>query len=201
MGKVYFGECRRGFVVRIPCNWVKDGFCGVDARPCVFECVHEVGVDVGYRVFTEGQQDADIGVLAAGRIETHAMQRFAVFIQDRDRMRTGRKIEQGRTVIGQYLLLAVVQPCSQTTGSVTVLEGIYRQLISGKCGQCTTEKRRRRQGFDQNAFHYFPWLQRDPGRLGRLPAWDDAAGNRRIDSCWYAIRVPQIGAAVVISAV
>ena len=38
----YVGECRKGHEVWIPCNCVKDGFCGVDARPCVFEDIREV---------------------------------------------------------------------------------------------------------------------------------------------------------------
>jgi hypothetical protein len=38
----YVGECRKGYAVWIPCNCVKNGFCGVDARPCVFEDIREV---------------------------------------------------------------------------------------------------------------------------------------------------------------
>jgi len=34
MSDVYVGECRKGYVVRIPCNCAKGGYCGVDARPC-----------------------------------------------------------------------------------------------------------------------------------------------------------------------
>ena len=34
MSDAYVDECRRGYMVRIPCNWVKDDYCGVDARPC-----------------------------------------------------------------------------------------------------------------------------------------------------------------------
>jgi hypothetical protein len=34
MSECHYGECPRGFVVRIPCNWVKGGYCGVDARLC-----------------------------------------------------------------------------------------------------------------------------------------------------------------------
>ena len=41
MDTVYVGECRRGFEVRVPCNCVKDGFCGVDARSCVLKNVYE----------------------------------------------------------------------------------------------------------------------------------------------------------------
>lgn len=41
MGVVFVGECRRGFVVRIPCNWNKDGYCGVDAKLCVLEHIRE----------------------------------------------------------------------------------------------------------------------------------------------------------------
>ena len=33
MSDEYIGECSRGFVVKIPCNWEKNGYCGVDARP------------------------------------------------------------------------------------------------------------------------------------------------------------------------
>jgi hypothetical protein len=30
-------RCRRFADKTLPCNWVKDGFCGVDARRCVIE--------------------------------------------------------------------------------------------------------------------------------------------------------------------
>ena len=26
--------CRRNHIVILPCNYVKDGFCGEDAKPC-----------------------------------------------------------------------------------------------------------------------------------------------------------------------
>ena len=28
-------ECRLGYKIALPCNWVKAGFCGVDACACV----------------------------------------------------------------------------------------------------------------------------------------------------------------------
>jgi len=27
--------CRKGLIVRIPCNWNKDGFCGDDTKHCI----------------------------------------------------------------------------------------------------------------------------------------------------------------------
>lgn len=41
MSDEFVSECRRGYVVRIPCNWVKGGYCGADARPCVLKHIHE----------------------------------------------------------------------------------------------------------------------------------------------------------------
>jgi len=34
---MYVVECRRGHRVTIPCNWNVGGYCGVDARPCVYK--------------------------------------------------------------------------------------------------------------------------------------------------------------------
>ena len=30
-------RCRHNFAVELPCNFVKEGFCGIDARPCRIE--------------------------------------------------------------------------------------------------------------------------------------------------------------------
>lgn len=29
-----YAICRRGFRVELPCNWVKEGRCGADTKPC-----------------------------------------------------------------------------------------------------------------------------------------------------------------------
>jgi hypothetical protein len=34
MSEELVSECRKGYLVKIPCNWEKDGYCGIDARPC-----------------------------------------------------------------------------------------------------------------------------------------------------------------------
>lgn len=37
--KIY-GICRGGFRVELPCNWVVEGRCGADSKPCM---ILEVG--------------------------------------------------------------------------------------------------------------------------------------------------------------
>jgi len=27
--------CRHGYIMKLPCNWVKDGCCGEDCKECV----------------------------------------------------------------------------------------------------------------------------------------------------------------------
>jgi hypothetical protein len=35
LSKKVEGLCRQGYKIAIPCNWVKDGICGIDLKRCV----------------------------------------------------------------------------------------------------------------------------------------------------------------------
>jgi hypothetical protein len=34
MSEMCVAECRKGYMVDIPCNYAKNGYCGINARPC-----------------------------------------------------------------------------------------------------------------------------------------------------------------------
>ncbi|MEM2260832.1 MAG: hypothetical protein QXK24_00125 [Ignisphaera sp.] len=36
-GYRYLVVCRQGYTIRIPCDYNKDGYCGIDGKPCEFK--------------------------------------------------------------------------------------------------------------------------------------------------------------------